>query len=694
MNTAEKIQKNHLQKIAIIYVRQSTQSQLMNNRQSLELQYALKLKAINYGWDASMISIIDTDLGVTGSGRVKRDGFQQMLLKVTSGEVGIVFAYDVTRLSRNCGDWYGLLDICGYKGTLIGDSDGIYNPLDVNDRLLLGLKGQLAEFELRTIRARMNAGLMNKVKKGEVHAFAAAGYVKSPLGNLEVDPNEDVKANIQLVFNIFEQEKSVSKVLTYFKKNNLELVRSTPKSEIIWKEATHSALLRILKNPAYAGIYAYGKTKTSVDLSIPCGQKRSKVAQKDWSVFIKDNHQSYITKKQWTENQLQIGQNYAEYRDRQSKGVPRTGKSLLHGLLYCGKCGHKMYVVYKDKNCYYKCSQERRSKRKQVCEVISASNIDNAVSDAFIEAMNPAEIDAYNSAIKSRNKTYDQTQKLLQKRLERKKYEAMIREKQYLSVDPENRLVASTLEKNWENSLKEISIVEDARDQHNSRYLEEISIPKNLKELFREAGQNLGQLWHQENVIPMNKKKELVRTLIEKINISRLVREVCLIRIVWKGGYVSEIKQPIKINKLEDLSNYLEFMKVFTNLYDLGYTDASIAQEMTQMNFRGAASLMVTKQMIKGLRLKLKMYNDTRGKEMKKVIKEEYLSVADLMKLVNKGRTWVHYHISAGNITGVKSPQKHNIYLFPNTKDFINKVKNLGRLIKNERVERQSASGY
>lgn len=262
MSTAEKIQESHLQKTAIIYVRQSTQSQMMNNKESLELQYRLKSKAIEYGWSKDFIDVIDTDLGVSGSGKAHRDGFQDMLLKVTLGDIGIVFAYDVTRLSRNCADWYGLLDICGFKGTLIGDSDGVYDPINVNDRLLLGLKGQLAEFELKTIRARMNAGLMNKVKKGEVYAMAPSGYIKSPLGKIEIDPNKDVQANLQLVFKVFKETKTITKVLNYFRENGIELVRHNRQGDVVWKKATSSSLSRILKNPSYAGVYAYGRTKT------------------------------------------------------------------------------------------------------------------------------------------------------------------------------------------------------------------------------------------------------------------------------------------------------------------------------------------------------------------------------------------------------------------------------------------------
>lgn len=324
------------------------------------------------------------------------------ILTTVALRCGSAFAYDVTRLSRNCADWYGLLDICGYKGTLIADNDGIYDPVSVNDRLLLGLKGQLAEFELRTIRSRMRAGLMNKVKRGEVYAMVPSGYIKSPLGKIEFDPNKEVQANLKLVFDKFREEKTITKVLNYFCENNIELARYNHQGEIEWRPATTSSLSRILKNPTYAGVYVYGRTKTIHSHRKEVRGKRKVVSSNEWQIEISDNHPAYITYEEYQRNQAQIRSNYAEYQRRQSTGVPRSGESLLHGLVFCGKCAHKMYVAYANDKYNYKCSHARRAKREKVCDTIVAKPIDDVVSNAFIDAMKPAEIDAYNAAIELR----------------------------------------------------------------------------------------------------------------------------------------------------------------------------------------------------------------------------------------------------------------------------------------------------
>lgn len=678
MSTAGKIEKSHLSKTAIIYVRQSTQGQLVNHKESLELQYNLRSKAVEYGWLEKQITIIDEDLGVSGSGKVERVGFNELLLKVASGEVGIIFAYDATRLSRNCADWYGLLDICGCKGALIGDSDGIYNPIDMNDRLLLGLKGQLAEFELKTIRSRMRAGFINKVKKGEAYVSIPVGYVKSAFGGIEMDPNTDVRESIKLVFELFKVKKAISKVVSYFRENNIELIRRTRHGELVWRPATSAAISVILRNPAYGGIYAYGKSKND-NYDRPHDGLRY-----TWHTFIRDNHVGYITHDEYINNQYQINQNYADYLNRMSSGVPRQGRALLPGIICCGKCGHKMYTVYKENRYYYKCLYENQTQGRCHCALIEASQIDNAVSSAFIQAISVAEINAYNEALRTKHKLHDETVSLLEKIVERKEYEAGVREKQYLCSDPENRLVTARLEKNWEDALEHVDSAKSNLKKQLEQYDTEMPISENLKELFQDAGKKINVIWNENDLLSLPSKKDLLRTIIEQVNIKRIKRDTCEIRIVWKGGMVSELKQPLRVNSLKDLTDYDQFMDTFNNLYALGLNDKNIAETMTDMGFRGASSFDVSAGMVKELRLKLRMYNDKRD------IAEDYLTVADIMKITGKGRSWVHYHINAGNISGVQDRQKHNIFLFPKTDEFINTIKNLGRLSTNEKVEQAS----
>ena len=263
MNTSELVKPHHLDRKAIIYIRQSSAHQVLTNQESLKLQYALKQRAIDLGWLENSIEIIDADLGLTGSTTEGRHGFKDLITKVTLGHAGIVLSYEVTRLSRNCSDWYPLLDVCGIRSCLIGDRDGIYDPGTPNGRLLLGLKGQISEMELHTLKGRLTAGLINKAKRGELVMKLPAGFIRDKLDNVFKDPNLEVQGRIQLIFDTFLKLKSASQVLMHFNKNELTIPRTDHFGDIVWRRPTHSAICTILKNPTYAGTFVYGRTKAT-----------------------------------------------------------------------------------------------------------------------------------------------------------------------------------------------------------------------------------------------------------------------------------------------------------------------------------------------------------------------------------------------------------------------------------------------
>ena len=262
MNTSELVTAQHLTREAIVYIRQSTPHQAISNQESLELQYALKQRALDLGWGAGSIRVIDADLGLTGASAEKREGFKEILTKVALGQIGIILSYDVTRLSRNCSDWYPLLDICGYRQCLIADRDGVYDAGTTNGRLLLGLKGQLAEMELSTIKARLNAGLLNKAQRGDLAVQLPTGLIRTH-GCVYKDPNLEVQGRISLVFEIFLAKKTAAKVLRYFNENKLTIPRYNSFGELYWKEPTIASITFILKTPAYAGAFTYGRTRTT-----------------------------------------------------------------------------------------------------------------------------------------------------------------------------------------------------------------------------------------------------------------------------------------------------------------------------------------------------------------------------------------------------------------------------------------------
>ena len=386
MITSELITTSHQARKALIYIRQSTPHQVLTNQESLRLQYALQQRALDLGWRSEDIEIIDSDLGLTGAAIQQREGFKEVVAQVTLGQVGIILSSEVTRLSRNCTDWYPLLDICGYKGCLIADRDGIYDPGSTNGRLLLGLKGQLSELELHTIRARMTAGLLNKARRGELSLRLPVGLVHSTNGQVVKDPHLEVQDCLGLVFDTFLRVKSACKVLHYFNDHDLDLPRHNRFGDLVWKKPTVSAILSILKNPAYAGAFVYGRSRTIREVS---GKATTRSLPKEqWKIIVQDKYPAYLNWDTFERIQAMLQDNYAEYDRNQSRGVPRSGAVLLHGIVYCGECGHKMVVQYKGGN-QYLCNYLRQVRGVPVCQRIPADPIDERVVQAFFQALSP-----------------------------------------------------------------------------------------------------------------------------------------------------------------------------------------------------------------------------------------------------------------------------------------------------------------
>ena len=389
MSTTELITATHLTQKAIIYIRQSTPHQALTNQESLRLQYALKQRALDLGWQPDDIEIIDNDLGQRGASAQHRPGFQELVAKVTLGQVGLILSFDVTRLSRNCSDWYPLLDVCGYRHCLIADHHNIYDPGTLDGRLLLGLKGQLSELELHTIRARMTAGLLNKARRGDLALQLPVGLVRDSLGRVVKNPNLEVQQRLELVFQTFLRLKTANKVVRDFNEQSLRIPRRDRFGDVIWKRPTVAAILDILRNPAYAGAFVYGRTRTIRDATGKARQKRLPIEQ--WRIRVNDKYPPYISWETYEKIQAIIKDNYAEYDRNKSRGVPRPGAALLHGLVYCGQCGHKMLVQYKGGN-QYLCNALRQQYQVPVCQRFPADPIDAQVVDAFFQALSPTGI--------------------------------------------------------------------------------------------------------------------------------------------------------------------------------------------------------------------------------------------------------------------------------------------------------------
>jgi DNA invertase Pin-like site-specific DNA recombinase len=467
MSKSELVSQMHLQRKALISIRQSTPHQVLSNQESLRLQYALQQRAVDLGWRPQDIEIIDADLGMTGASASHRVGFQELVARVTLGQVGMILSVDVTRLSRNCSDWYPLLDVCGYRGCLIADRDGIYDPGSANGRLLLGLKGQLSELELHTIRARMTAGLLNKAQRGELALPLPIGLVRDAIGKVHKDPNCEIQDRLDLVFTTFLKVRSASKVLQFLNTYDLCLPRRDRFGDVVWKKPGVAAILQMLKNPAYAGAFVYGKTRSVRKDPSSARTQEVRLPMDQWKIRVNGVYPAYISWETFEQIQQMLLDNYAAYDRNKSRGVPRDGAALLHGIVYCGECGHKMVVQYKG-GTRYLCNYLRQQYHVTVCQYIHADPVDQQVVEAFFQALSPVELDVYADAVAAQQATAQQIIHAHHQHLERLRYEATLAQRQFNRVDPDNRLVAAELEKRWESALAELKAAEEAEATHTA----------------------------------------------------------------------------------------------------------------------------------------------------------------------------------------------------------------------------------
>ena len=545
MNERAKITANHLSRQAIVYLRQSSAAQVENNRESTDRQYALAAKARELGWPADRIVVIDEDLGLSGSGFVARSGFARLTAEVALAHVGLVLGLEVSRLARNNADWHRLIELGGLTDTLIGDADGIYHPALFNDRLLLGLKGAMSEAELHVLRARLNGGIRNKAARGELRRGLPVGFVWGETdGEVRFHPDEAVVATIRTVFASFDQTGSARRVWLWFRSEGLTFpLQMHQGAEIRWVEASYTAIHHVLTNPAYAGAYAYGKSRreTMLDASGVRRKRIRKLPRSEWQVLIPDHHPGFIDWRTYEANQDRIAKN-TRPGPHKAGGAVREGSALLQGLATCGHCGRRLHTHYRGRSSSpgYHCPGKILVEGRGVyCLNIGGIQIDEAVTRAFIAALEPAKLAATVAA--AERLEVDRETSLRQWRLgvERASYEASRAERRYRAVDPDNRLVARGLEREWEERLgaleaakAELSRREEARPR---------ALSQDERNRLLALGADLATVWHAATTTPRD-RKELLRTLLEEVNV-KVERDKAAARLTlrWKGGALAEI---------------------------------------------------------------------------------------------------------------------------------------------------------
>src|SRR3989475_4188369 len=473
MTDRSEIKPAHLQRDAFVYVRQSTPSQVENNRESTERQYALANRAVDLGWQLERVAVVEESLGLPGASTAKRSGFTRMTSEVALGQVGIILGLEVSRLARNNADWYRLLELCGLTDTLIGDSDGVYHPALFNDRLLLGLKGTMSEAELHIIRARLEGGIRNKAARGELRRGLPTGFIwGEDDGQVLLHPNEAVREAIRCVFARFAELGSARRVWLWLCSEGLSFpAQYNDGNEIRWGNPTYTAIHGILTNPVYAGAYVYGKSRHErvLDQEGKIKRRSRKLPQSQWAVLIHEHHEGYIDRATYDANQARIGTNIRP-RPHQTGGAVREGAALLQGIATCGHCGRKLRTQYPVRNArpgYYCAGKNIVNGRGIYCLNIGGVQIDQAVADALLEQLKPAAFEATLQATQQLESDHDAALAQWRLAVERAHYEAQRTERRYRSVDPENRLVARGLGGEGGKNLSELEQGKDAPARKN-----------------------------------------------------------------------------------------------------------------------------------------------------------------------------------------------------------------------------------
>ena len=654
-------QPHHLSRTAVIYIRQSTGHQVLTNTESQQLQHAMREHARPLGWPEERIEVVETDLGRSAQSTERRDGSKALLADVALGQVGIVLSYERTRLSRNCTDWYPLLDLCASNQCLIADRDGVYDAATPKGRLLLRMKGIVSEVELHTLRGRLIAGVQQKAQRGDLALALPAGLLRHADGGVVKDPDRAVQHAITLVFHTFLERKAASQVVRLLRDQGLRLPRRLRNCETVWRTPTVAAVMAILRNPASAGTFVYGKTRTQVPPGGGRPQQR-RLPLLEWKVIVHDRYPAYVTWETFVRIQAILDDNYATYAHNQRRGVPRQGAALLQGIVYCGSCGPKMVVQYKGGN-QYLCNYLRSQAHAPVCQRLPADPVDQQVVMAFFDALAPAELDLYEQALAQRRQQQTERDRAQRYSLQRLEYEADQARRRYEQVDPAYRLVAAELERRWEAALQALQEAQEhyARLRPAPEEAMAMTIPPALREALRTLGHSLPTLW-QQDTLSRAQRKALLRCLLDKVVLERRTPDTITTRIVWRGDAVSALEVPCTVGTLRDLTGFAQMEAQVLRLEAQGHADEDMAHRLTSQGFRSPQRPRVLASTVQTIRLRHGRLHRYRGPRPRRV--PGSFTVPQIATAVGVKPHWV-YHLSSRGQIVVSRDEASGLYLFP-----------------------------
>jgi len=583
--SSSKVLPGHLDRLAVVYVRQSSPKQVLDHRESTARQYAFADQAVALGWPRERVLTIDEDLGKSGRTTEGRSGFQRLVTEVTLNHVGLVLGLEMSRLARSSKDWHAFFEMCAIFGALIADEDGVYDGNDPNDRLLLGLKGIMSEMELHIMRNRLERGRDYKAQRGELFFSVPVGYVRLPTGEVELDPDEQAREVIRLIFDKFDELGTVYGVFHWLIRNNIRLpIRpqsGAKKGQLDWRRPGICTLVNVLAHPIYAGAYSFGRYSADPKCRRSAAKYRPRVPMEQWKVLHQDRLPAYITWERYLRNQERIKQNRNRFDCR---GAPRSGVALLAGVLVCGSCGRRMRTLYHAHGkAQYECSRRYLEATESRCPGVAARTLDSLVAQQVLRALEPAALDLSIRAHADVEQERRRLEKHWQQRRQRARYDVELAERRYQAVDPDNRLVAATLEKRWEELLAQEKQLQEEYD----RFVRQTPVSLSPEERARitALSSDIPALWNAPATTNVD-RKQIVRCLVERVTVHvRSDSEYAGVTIHWAGGYESrhEIVRPVqRYEHLRDLEPLLDRAQ---ELRESGQTIRQIAERLNAEGF-------------------------------------------------------------------------------------------------------------
>ena len=648
MNAESKVTAEHLKRDAYLYVRQSSLRQVLENTESTERQYALRRRAIALGWHEEQIVIIDHDQGRSGASTLEREGFQRLVADVGLGKAGIVMGLEVSRLARNCADWHRLLEICALSHSLILDEDGLYDPAHYNDRLLLGLKGTMSEAELHVLKARLIGGMLNKAQRAELVIPLPIGLIYDEDQKVILDPDQQVQQAIRLFFETFERVGSAWATVQYFHRQHLSFPRRgrAGSGEVAWQQLTYGIALDTLHNPRYAGAFCFGRTKTWKDVAgkIHCQE----LPREHWRFLQKEVHPGYISWDQYLNNQQRLLDNHAGHGN--PSGPPREGPALLQGLVVCGKCGRLMTVRYHHRDAQltpdYVCQRRHIDHAEAVCTTIQGSGIDEAVGKLLLESLTPLALEVVLNVQSEIQQRLDEARRLRQQQVQRAQYEADRARLRYMRVDPNNRLVADTLEAQWNEKLRLLAQTQEECGKQDR--LDSAAITEEQTTKIHALASDLPKLWNDPNTADRERKR-IVHLLLDDVTLHRdQESREALVQLRFRSGATRELRVPLPKPSWMLKQTKAEVVSEIDRLLDT-QTEEEIARQLNERGWCSGSGFAFSLRMVDRLR------RDYHIKSRYERLREKgLLTNEEVAQMIGGPANGVHHWRKAAVLIGVR----------------------------------------